>query len=575
MGRLRVGRAQYLEPNGPAPCRVQLRLLLPPFMRLVLLLPLLLLLVASAAPAQQEDAPPMETEFARGVVWHQPDDLAAALRDLRAMRDAGITAVRTDLVTRGSILRTANLFGVEVYQDLSVDDLPAARLADTLAFAQRELRAALELARQHASARAFGLARFADTSTPEACSYFRTLTDLVRSDGPPGAQTYYVSRFVDDDVCAETVDFVLLDARERDPLALIERWRAAHETPVGIGFFGAPVNDAVRGGYRTPRSPAAQARFIENGLGALLSLEPRPAALFVFRWRDGVEAPFGLLSSENTQRPSFDVVRGLYSGRQNVFAFDAGPEPIAREGASTFVLLGWVIAILLAVLLWLAPRFSQIVPRYFARHAYYREALQRGRAVEDWANLGLALAVILSAGLIGAVALEAAGQTVVVEATTSGLQPETQARLLSVLDTPWAAILMIGLIYAVWLVLNMVWMLILAGKRHRVRPAQALTLAVWSRWQVLALMVGAVLLAAQSEETLRWVPLLLSLWALAEFVASVRMLYDFGRVTRVPMPRALVLGLGVPLILAAVLGVGALIVALPELSFLWHLATMQ
>ena len=546
-------------------------------MRLACLLSVLLLLVSTAAPAQQADAPAESAPgaTARGVVWYQPDDLDAALRDLRAMRDAGVTAVRTDLVTRASILRTADLFGLELYQGLAVADLPAARLADTLAFAQRELSAALALAQGHPSARAFGLARFADTSTPEACTYFRTLADLVRSDGPPGAQTYYVSRFVEDDVCAETVDLVLLDAREREPLALLQRWRAAHETPVGIGFFGAPVNDGVEGGYRTPRSPAAQARFLENGLDALLSLEPAPAAVFIFRWRDGVEAPFGLLSQANTQRRAYDVVRGFYTGRQRVFAIDAGAAPIAREGASTFVLLGWGIVILLALLLWLAPRFRQIVPRYFTRHAYYRETLQRGRAAEDWANLGLAVAVVLSAGLIGAVALEAATQTVVIEATMSGLQPLTQARLLRVLDTPWAAILMIGLIYSVWLVLNMVWMLILAGKRHRIRPAQALTLAVWSRWQVLALMVGAVLLAAQSEETLRWVPLLLSLWALAEFAASVRMLYDFGRVTRVSMPRALVLGLGVPMVLAAALGLGAFLVARPELSFLWHLATKQ
>ena len=92
---------------------------------------------------------------------------------------------------------------------------------------------------------------------------------------------------------------------------------------------------------------------------------------------------------------------------------------------------------------------------------------------------------------------------------------------------------------------------------------------------MLALMAGAVLLAAQSAETLRWVPLLLSLWAFAELAAGVRMLYDFGRVTRVPMSRALVLGLGVPLVLALVLGAGAFLVARPELSFLWHLATKQ
>lgn len=513
--------------------------------------------------------------MARGVVWRQPDSLGAALRDLQAMREAGVAAVRTDLVTRPALLRAADLYDVAVYQDLPVDDLPAARLADTLAYARRELQAALELARQHPSARAFGLARFADTSTPEACAYFQSLADLVREEGPPGARTYYLSRFVEDDACAGAVDLVLLDARERDPVRLVERWRAAHETPVGLGSFGTAVDDDVEGGYRTPRSPAAQGRFLENGLGALFSMTPPAAAVFVFRWRDGVEAPFGLLRENNVPRPAFDVVRGFYTGRQRVFAFDAGPEPVAREGASTFVLIGWALVIALAVILWMAPRCRQIAPRYFSRHAYYRESIQRGRGVEGWTNLALAVVLVVSAGVIGALALQAAAQTAVVESVTGGMQPEAQARVMGVFATPLATIALVSVVYAVWLLLNMLWLLALTGGRHRIRPGQALTLAVWSRWPVLVLMVGAVLLAAQSEETLRWVPLLLSLWVLAEFVAGVRMLYDFGRVTRVPMPRALVLGLGVPLALGVAVGVGTLLVAQPELSFLWHLATRQ
>lgn len=550
-------------------------------MPLARLLAALLFLSASFAQAQEADtlgerSPALASSaMERGVVWRQPDSMGAALRDLQAMREAGVSAVRTDLVTRAPLLRAAGLYDIAVYQDLLLDDLPAARLVDTLAFAQRELRAALELARRYPAARGFGLARFADTSTPAACAYFQTLTDLVREEGPPGARTYYLSRFVEDDACASAVDLVLLDARERDPARLVRRWREAHETPVGLGSFGTAVDDEARGGYRTPNSRAAQGRFLEDGLGALRAMEPPPAAVFVFRWRDGVEAPFGLLRADDTPRPAFDVVRGFYTGRQDVFAFDAGAEPIAREGASTFVLVGWALVIVLVVILWLAPRARQMAPRYFSRHAYYREAIQRGRGVEGVANLGLAGVLVVSAGVIGAFALQAATQTVVVESLVNGLAPETQARVVGALATPLATIALVSVLYAVWLLLNMLWMLALAGRRYRVRPGQALTLVVWSRWPVLVLMVGAVLLAAQTGETLRWVPLLLSLWAVAELVAGVRMLYDFGRLTRVPMPRALALGLGVPLVLGVVLGIGLWWAVRPELSFLWHLAMRQ
>ncbi len=533
---------------------------------------LIALLLLTAAPALAQPASPSGSGFVEGVVWRQPDSLELAVRDLRAMREAGVEAVRTDLVTRATILRMADILGLQVYQDLPVAGLPAARLADTLAFAERELEAALALARDHPSARAFGLARFVDTSDPAACAYVQTLTDRVRSAGLPGAQTYYLSHFLYHDVCSTSVDFVMLDARGHEPLGLVRRWRAAHDGPVGIGSIGAAVDDRS-GGHRTPRSPAAQARFLEDGLGDLVALESPPVAVFVYAWRDGVEAPFGLLGPDDAPRPALEVLMGFYTGRQRVFAFDAGPEPAAPENTPTFVIAGWVLALTLALALAFAPRFRQLVPRYFTRHAYYHEALQRGRSAEPWAGFGLAAVVALGAGVIGAVVLWAGAETDVLEALTAGLTLEAEARVLSLIATPLATVLLVGVIYGVWLLLNMLWMLALSGS-HRVRPEQALTLAVWSRWPVLVLAVGAVLAVVQPEP-IRWVPLLLAGWGLAEIVAAVRMLYDFSRVTRVPMPRALVLGLGVPTALLALGGLLATTAARPELAFLWNLATKQ
>ena len=533
----------------------------------------LVLVLAASLPLAAQPADSSATVY--GVVWHQPEDLGAALRDLRAMRDAGVQAVRTDLIKRAPVLRTADLLGLDIYQDLDVADLPAARLADTLGYARRELQAALELARQHPSVRAFGLGHFADTSTRVACSYFETLTDLVRSEGRAGMQTYYLTRFVEDDACGGTVDAVLLDARGHDPAWLVRRWRAAHDTPVGIAAFGAPVNDEVEGGYLTPRSPAAQARFIERGLGALEALASPPTAVFLFRWRDGIEAPYGLLDAEDRARPAFGVVKGFYTGEQRIFAIDAGAEPVAQEDAPTFVLLGWLVTILLALLLWLAPRFRQLAPRYFTRHAYYRESLQRGRSVEGWASLGLAGAVSLAAGIAGAVILHAAADTDVLEALVGGFEPVVQARLLNVLAAPLIAGLFVGLGYVIWLLLNMLWLFVLTGRNHRIRPVQALTLAVWSRWPVLVLMLGAIVVVVQPGASVRWVPLLLALWLTIEFVASVRMLFDFSRVTRVPVLQAVGIGLAVPLGLLAVAGLGLFVAVQPELAFLWNLAMRQ
>lgn len=532
-----------------------------------------LALLAAASSVAQPASDTTATVY--GVVWQQPEDLADALRDLRAMRDAGVQAVRTDLITRAPVLRMADVFGLAVYQDLDVADLPAVRLTDTLAYARRELEAALELAQRHPSAKAFGLARFPDTSTPAACAYFESLADIVRREGPANTQTYYLSRFVEDDACSGTVDFVLLDARGRDPAGLVRRWQAEQEMPVGVGAFGVTVEDGIEGGYRTPRSQAAQARCFEDGLRALTRLQTAPVAVFAFRWRDAVEAPFGLLNAEDQARRAFDVVEGFYTGEQEVFAIDAGETPVAREDAPTFVLLGWLVALVLAAMLWLAPRFRQIAPRYFSRHENYRETLQRGRGIEGWATFGLAVVLALAAGITGAVILHAAADTDVLAALVGGLEPLAQARVLRVLAAPLLAGLLVGLIYLIWVLLNMLWLFALAGRTHRIRPGQALTLAAWSRWPVFVLMLAAVLVAVQPEASVRGVPFLLLAWLAIEFVAGVRMLFDFARVARVPVLRAVGVGALVPLGLFLVVGLGMLALAQPELAFLWNLATRQ
>ncbi|MDX1530651.1 MAG: hypothetical protein R3362_03920 [Rhodothermales bacterium] len=530
------------------------------------LLPVTFFLLAAVPVAAQPGA----GEVALGVTWTPPDSLDLALRDLRAMHQVGVTAVRTPLVEREEVLRLADQLGLALYQDLPVADLPAERLRDTLRFADEELQRALLRARGHPSARAFGLAQGADTSDPRACAYFEQLAEQAR-EARPDALLNYTTRFTESDVCAEAVDLVLLDARAHDPVRLLQRWRAAHEgAPAGIGGFGPAVSDGVEGGYRTPRSPMAQARTLEDDIGGLLRLDPPPPALFVRAWRDPT---YGLLRSGYDARPALAVVRGFYTGRQRVFAIDAGPEPAARPGAPTFVLFGWLAVLLLGGAAFFAPRFRQLIPRYFTRHPYYREQLQRGRATETWATSVLMGVLCIAAGVVAAVVLYALAQTDVLEVLTAVLGEGGQRRFVALIERPWAVTLLVGGIYAVWLVLNMLWMVALAWKGYRIRPGQALVLVVWSRWAVLVLAVAALYLTTLPDGGVRWIPWLLALWVLAEVWAGVRELYDFARITRVPRVRALLLGIGAPLGVAAALVAVGLALARPELTFLWNLAT--
>jgi hypothetical protein len=518
--------------------------------------------VPVATLAQQET--PAET--LRGMVWTPPAERSAAIADLRAMREAGVEALRIPLIDDGPLLRTTDLEQMALYVDLPVENLPAARLRDTLAFASRQMDALLALARQHPSIRGVGLAASSDTSVPAACGYFATLAEAARE---AGLVAYYRTRFIESDVCADQVDAVLLDARGRDPVALLSRWRRHHETPAGIGSLGAEVRTGRPGGYLTRGTEAYQARTLEDDLRRLIRMEEPPAGLFVHRWRGGA---YGLHDEDGTARRAAEVVRGFFTGRQMVFAVDAGAEPAAPPGAVAFTVIGWLVAIFLVLLLTLAPRFRGLIPQYFMRHGYYRESLQRSAGLEGFAAAAVAIAVAVSAGLLNGVMVHAVAQTDILEVAAKGVTEGRLETIQAALRQPVFVALLGTLVYGLWILINMVWLLALAGKRHRIRPMQAGVLAAFSRWPLMVLAILA-LLAAHGGDVLRWIPALLGLWAAIEFVAAARMLYDYGRVSRVPMPRAILAGMGVPLLILA--GIAAVLFATagPDLTFMWHLAT--
>ena len=521
-----------------------------------------------------------------GVVWNAPADTDAAVADLVAMRRAGVRAVRTALVEDTAVLKAAGELGIEVWQDLPVEGLPATFLTRRTDQVADILAAALERARPYPAARHFGLARASDTSDRRARSYFQALTALARERGAPGTQTYVVSRFPDNDRVAESVDLVLLDARDTDPVALLARWRRAHETPVGIASMGVGVRPGQDGGWRTMGTEAAQGRALETAFGDLLTLAEPPAVAFVYRWRDATEdvverdqraevsgTRFGLLGEDDSARAAFEVAEGYWTGRQRVFAFDAGNQAREERRASPLLLIGWGLVLGLGALYAAAPRLSSLAPRYFGRRDLYREAVQRGFDLSATETTGLALMLSLSAGVVGAAALRALARTDALVAATASWTVEGQARLTSLLGSPLLLVLVLALAYAVWLVLSLIWLNVISGRR-RLRPAQALSLAVWARWAWIPLMaVSLVLGSIDATIATALAPAFLGLGLLIEIVAGYRMMWDLQAVTYAPPARAVLLGFGLPFLLAAV-GLAVLgLTSRDEIGFLWHLAT--
>ncbi|MEM8599147.1 MAG: hypothetical protein AAGF99_04435 [Bacteroidota bacterium] len=541
------------------------------------LFPLCALVSLLVAPVRATAQPSVPV----GVVWDVPADSAQALADLAAMQDAGVRVVRTEAVEQDFVLAAATRRGIAVYQDLPIRTLPAVRLRDTLVYAERALAEALARSAAHPSARHFGLTIGSDTSDPAACAYVERLQRLVRETGPPGATTYYASRFVDDDVCADDVDAVLLDALDADPAALLARWRSHSNTPVGLAV-GAAVRPGRDGGHAVPASAEAQARMLETHLSA--ALEAEPWTLFVYRWRDSgregallatnVSATeYGLRDEDDQPRPVFDVVTGLFTGQQTLFAIDAGVAPEGRR-PTLLVMVGWLLVLALAYLYWLTPTFQVLATEHVLRPSMYQDAVRRARGVEGWQTAALASVLALGVGVIWAIALRTLGQTDVLGLLAAGLPPNVLRGLNTLLQQPVLLVVLLASLYALVQLINVVAMAVLS-RANRLLPAQALTLTVWARWPMLLLLIAAMALASQppSLGLAVWALGLLGVWVFAELVGQIRTLVDLGGVTRVSWARVLGLGFAVPFVLG-VLTLGFVAAAArPELVFLWHLVT--
>lgn len=495
------------------------------------------------------------------MVWHPPDDVEEAHRDLVAMRGIGVDAVRTEIIFDERILTAADTLGIQLFQDLPLDYLSAAGLRDTLSYAARVLALALASAREHPSARHFGLARRSDTRTPASCRYFEQLAEQVRRDGPTGSRSYYLSAYPAGETCANAVDVVLLDARDADP-----RLRPAWQDPdrrTGIGAVGTWVDAGARRGHQHPHSPEYQARYLERYLRSLLAdtAETSPYAVFVDRWREVVRATptaaqdldapylcrYGLQTLSGARRPAYEVVAGIFTGRQTVFAFPEGPD--WPSGSSWAILLGWSVFVLIGLCYASSPRFRIMIPRYFRARGFYREVIQEGRDLLLGISLALLLAESISAGIVGSVVLTSVRTTQAFGVLLHWMPLAVQDGTVALLRHPLLLVLLLGSIYALGIALWTTLLSFSTQGRRSLEPGQALMLVLWPRWTLLLLLVGAMLVAAPPDGTAApFAFYLVGGWILLTLLAILRTLQDFVAVARISASRALLIGLVNPLV---------------------------
>jgi hypothetical protein len=517
-------------------------------------------------------APAVAAQQLRGVVWTAPPGIAEAQAELLRIRATGFKAVRTAPLP-DPLLRTADSLGIVVFADLPFEYPTAAALRRALPQARRQLADLTAQARRYPALRYVGLARRPNTADPATCA---VLEDLAATARQGGLRPYYLTAFIESDGCAETVDLVLLSARDAaTPERLLNRWRAAQSAPAGLGVVGTWVEERAKG-LRAPHSPEAQARFFE---GFLTRTDTLAVPVFLYRWRDGtggtLDDPFrrayGLVREDGRPRPALAVVRGFLTGTQTAFAFDLGRGGGARGPVP--VLFFWLALLFLGWTYAYEPRVRTLAPRYFRARSFYREGLRDARDTLATPTLALALAATVATGVIVAALAEVLRELPAFEFLFV-LGPPALARLLAgLIAQPWALVLFVvvvqGAFFGYWTVLFFA----VTRRRYFLAFSQALGYIVWPLWTSLPLAAAALVVrtlpAPQSTQAALVVG---AAWLVSLLWAGLRTLIDLAAASRVPLGRMMLLILLHPVTLAALVLAFVVADAGPRLAFFLQLA---
>ena len=501
----------------------------------------------------------------RGVVWDAP--VPPLARDLFEMKSAGVDALRLPLLPDASLLPVADSLGLQLFQDLPIQYLPAALLADTLRATQELLAQALQRSTPYSSARHFGFAYLSDTSDPKACAFFEALAQDLRS--LPEAKAYYVTAFAGRDRCAHAADLVLLDLRNVSrPDIKISAW--PHPTPIGVGALGIEGN-STHDGLRHPNSPQSQARYLEMHLKPLLHSEL--PAVFVYRWKDieTKERIWGLVSEDGTERPAHGVLQGLFTGSQTNFAFALGISP--DRSVPWVILYGWIVVLLAAVLYGSSPRWRSLFVRYFRGHAFYVDAIRSGRETTVGSSTVFLGVQSLVVGTTICLLAELAIQAGVVDAIRAAIGPRWQSHVRIVVSHPPIQLFLFACLYAAIQLATTSVAALAAGGLRSFQFKRVFAIQIGAKWMyVLLLPLVMATASLPTSSSVRMISFMAVAWILILIYSTVRAALDCAAV----FPRRkfiAALGTGILPVLLILLCIGLLVLteAGQYAAFWWRL----
>ncbi len=501
---------------------------------------------------------PVQGQSLKGIYWEPPAHREDAYAALLKMKRGGVEALRTPLIEDERILYWIDSLGIWLFQDLPLEGLTWRELRDTMDYASHMLREVLVRAQPYTHARYFGLLANSDVADGRMQPYVDTLARIVRNEGPPGSVGYYRTFFRQSDRAHDAVDLVLLDLLDvPEPAQALMQGASRKKVRVGIGSLGTYVDDNILpDDVHAAHSAMHQAYYLEQALRHMQGIP-----LFVYRWKDAFPSEdgsrcasdawlprgYGLHDQQGHERPSWEVVSGLFTGEGKMFLFPSGDFPVPSP--YNWIRFMGVLALLGFPLLWAAfPMVRRTTLRFFGARFFYVEALRRAEVP----GIGVLLLLLGVWAWQQGVTLwifwemfRAAEASVRLLCVWNGqVRVFWQTLLLEPwLTVPWG---IVGFLLIVAMLLLMAYLF----TREKWRVSSLLTLVLWPFWTgQIVLLAGLLLTTFPVEVQLRLLGPGVLGWLLTYVWVVFRVLMDVGAGVRkrwlVPFGGLLILALGI------------------------------
>jgi hypothetical protein len=302
----------------------------------------------------------------KGVVWQEDHpNFGSAMsyeeleKDVAQIKSLGANTIRFgNHPPHPYMLNLCDRYGLFAMEELPIAGAPASVLGAEYYFdlASTMMREMIVRDRHHVSVLAWGVGDEFESSAPAARSFVEGMVRLAKSlDGRP---TYYGTRLIESDNCADLVDIAAFNMHTQDIKLfkkLLEDWKAKNVGhPVIVGKFGTEVKQNNRNGYSDPLSYEAQARFYIQRFDIVKTLGYDGAIIWSFNdWKgdrpsltvnagDPWMHSMGLVSYEREKRLAYDAVRSVFRGEKFV-ALPMGN--FAASAPIIFVVSGLIVLI--------------------------------------------------------------------------------------------------------------------------------------------------------------------------------------------------------------------------------------